>query len=86
MVTLGSDCFLTLTPEFGSPPILYFIYTFLYSSLTWTCPAGTPSTLNIFLTAADLGSCLYALSPFSLLCPGKEVTVQYLIYDGDEGL
>ena len=29
-----------------------------------------------FLPAADLGSCLYGLSPLSLLCPGKEEPVQ----------
>ena len=58
LVTLGPDCFLTPTPESGYPPFLYFIYTFPYSTLVWTCLAGTLSTCNFFLSAADLGLCL----------------------------
>ena len=63
--------FLAPTPEPGKPPFLYFLYPFPYSPLMWTRPAGTPSTCNSFLSAADYDPCLQALSPFSLICPGK---------------
>ena len=82
----GVYCSLTPTPEFWPIPILSFAYSFAYPSFWWTCPAGTLSTLNTFLTAADLGSCLKALSPFSLLCPGKEKPVQYSDSYGEKGL
>ena len=48
LVTLGTDCLLTPTPEPGYSPVLYFIYTFPYSTLAWTCLAGTLSTCNFF--------------------------------------
>ena len=76
LVTLGSACFLTPTPESGYPPFLYFLCPFLYSTLTWTGPAGTPSICNTFLSADDYGPCQQALPLFSLFCPGQVVMVQ----------
>ena len=79
----GRPDFLTPTPEPGKPPFLYFLYYFPYSPLMWTCLAGTLSTSNSFLSATDYDPCQQALPPFSHICPGKVVTVQYLVLDGD---
>ena len=69
LVTLGSACFLTPTPESCHPPILYFLYPFPYSSLVWTSPAGALSTCNTFLSAAEPWSVPASSATFLPLLP-----------------